>query len=398
MKNLLLLFGLILISMSGCRKDQKTELEEIKDSVQLVFQENDYLIPKDLDLTIKPNRFGRAAIVDISKKVARLNYVIDYDLYVALGSNDAACSTYVLNNHNLAMAAYKPANIFTKIARIEILKAPSVYTPITNIYLLLNSFNNNYWQLPNVDASILLFNKPLGGLAFIGGVNSTSGRSAVCGVYAQNTFFNSFIIAHELGHYFGSPHTHDCWKMPNGTTARLDSCFTGCGQSSTKFTYNGTVMSYCYNRGTIKMPLEFHPRCIDTMQKTLAKNSSIPIEGSPEPPAITRIITYSGTTHSGITANATDGNLTTRYLTTGPFRVQFTYSAPVSITNVFLNSGFQGGSPNQTLTLTVDGVNVPLGFTRTINFSKAINVNGKVFELTTTGTGNISRVFEIGVK
>jgi hypothetical protein len=134
------------------------------------------------------------------------------------------------------------------------------------------------------------------------------------------------------------------------------------------------------------------------MQKTLAKNSSIPIEGSPEPPAITRIITYSGTTHSGITANATDGNLTTRYLTTGPFRVQFTYSASVSITSVFLNSGFQGGSPNQTLTLTVDGVNVPLGFTRTINFSKAINVSGKVFVLTTTGTGNISRVFEIGVK
>ena len=183
--------------MSGCRQDQKTELEETKDSVQLVFQENDYLIPKDLDLTIKPNKFGRAAVVDISKKVARLNYVVDYDLYVALGSNDAACSTYVLNNHNLAMAAYKPANIFTKIARIEILKAPSVYTPITNIYLLLNSFNNNYWQLPNVDASILLFNKPLGGVAFIGGVNSTGGRSAVCGVYNYNTFFNSFIIAHE---------------------------------------------------------------------------------------------------------------------------------------------------------------------------------------------------------
>lgn len=398
MKNLVLIFSLLLIGVSACRKDQKTEQIQTKDSVQLVFQENDYLIPKDLDLTIKPNQFGRAAIVDISKKVARLNYVVDYDLYVALGSNDAACSTYVLNNHNLAMAAYKPANIFTKIVRIEILRTPSPYTPITNIYLMLNSFNNAYYLLPNVDASILLFNKPLGGLAFIGGVNSTAGRSAVCGVYTQNTFFNSFIIAHELGHYFGSPHTHDCWKMPNGTMARLDSCFNGCNQSNTKFTYNGTVMSYCYNRGTIKMPLEFHPRCIDTMQKTLAKNSSIPIEGSPEPPSNKPVITYAGTTHSGITANATDGNLLTRYLTNGPFRVQFSYPNPISITQVYLNSGYQGGSPNQTLTLTVDGVNVSLGFTPMINFSKAINVNGKVFVLTTTGTGNISRVFEIGIK
>jgi hypothetical protein len=63
-----------------------------------------------------------------------------------------------------------------------------------------------------------------------------------------------------------------------------------------------------------------------------------------------------------------------------------------------LSSGFNGGSPNQSLTLTVDGVDVPLGYSPVSKFTKAINATGKRFVLTTTGTGNISRIFEVGVK
>jgi len=50
------------------------------------------------------------------------------------------------------------------------------------------------------------------------------------------------------------------------------------------------------------------------------------------------------------------------------------------------------------LTLTVDGVDVPLSFDKKVKFTKAINATGKRFVLTTTGTGNISRIFEAGVK
>lgn len=79
MKKFIFILAAILTSVSSCRPDLKLEQTETKDSVQLVFQENDYVIPKDYNLTIKPNKFGRMAIVDISKKVARLNYVFDYD-------------------------------------------------------------------------------------------------------------------------------------------------------------------------------------------------------------------------------------------------------------------------------------------------------------------------------
>jgi hypothetical protein len=63
-----------------------------------------------------------------------------------------------------------------------------------------------------------------------------------------------------------------------------------------------------------------------------------------------------------------------------------------------LSSGYNGGSPNQTLTLSVDGIDVPLGFDKKVKFTKAINVTGKRFVLTTTGTGNISRIFEVSLK
>jgi hypothetical protein len=63
-----------------------------------------------------------------------------------------------------------------------------------------------------------------------------------------------------------------------------------------------------------------------------------------------------------------------------------------------MSSGFGTGSPNQTLTLTVDGVDVPLGYTSQSKFTKAINATGKRFVLTTTGVGNVSRVFEVSLK
>lgn len=341
---------------------------------------NDPVATND-SLASKFKSFGRNA-VDISKKIARVNYVVDYDLYTQLGSNEVACSTYVNKNHNLAMKAYEPFNIFTKIVRIEIFKVPSVYTPLTNIYSILNAFNNNYYLLPGVDCNILLFAKPLGGVAFIGGVNSTSGRSLVCGVYPQDTYFNHFLIAHELGHYFGSNHTHDCWKFPDGKLRRIDSCFAGCNQTNTKFTTGGTVMSYCYNRGTIKLPLEFHPFCKDTMVKTLAKNTSIPADGvvvvPPTPPSTTMTIDTVGklTAKQGFKLSR-DGIFTTnasRWVTTGACSITFN-NVNKNITTLTLHTGWLSGStwtsPVKSIQVIVNGV---IFYTTTTNNLTTLNI------------------------
>jgi len=120
-------------------------------------------------------------------------------------------------------------------------------------------------------------------------------------------------------------------------------------------------------------------------------------------PSGARTITYSGITYivgsnTAKPENATDLDLTTRWLTSGPATVVYTYPSTVNIREVSLQSGFQGGSPNLTLTLSIDGVDIPLGYVKNVNFVKSINVTGKVFTLTTTGDGGVSRILEIGVK
>lgn len=61
-------------------------------------------------------------------------------------------------------------------------------------------------------------------------------------------------IAHEIGHNFGSPHTHSCW-WPNDMP--LDVCAAAedaCMLEDAVETRIGTIMSYCFNRS-----FSFHP-------------------------------------------------------------------------------------------------------------------------------------------
>lgn len=149
--------------------------------------------------------------------------------------------------------------------------------------------------------------------------------------------------------------------------------------------------------------------CINGFQSITPTAINSPCTGSYTGPTsqvctvpATNTFTISGTPYTGYTradtAKAVDGNETTRFLTTGATTLTWTFSQPTTRTQVYLSSGFNGGSPNQTLTLTVDGVNVPLGYSPVGKFTKAINATGKRFVLTTTGVGGVSRIFEVSIK
>lgn len=76
---------------------------------------------------------------------------------------------------------------------------------------------------------------------------------------AQN--WDPFVVAHELGHNFGAPHTHDA--------ASYDPVIDGCGLSPQDCgsASAGTVMSYCHlcAGGIANIRLGFHPRTITTV-------------------------------------------------------------------------------------------------------------------------------------
>lgn len=352
-----LIISLLLLFSISCNKENSENTNHSQDEIMSLGDDSTIFAKQDL-----ASKYARVATVDISKKIARVLYVMDYDLYVALGSSDAACSTYIYTNHNLAMKAFEAANIYNKIEKIIILKTPSVFTPITSALSMLSTFNSTYIN-EKFDTKILLFNKNLGGYAFTNGINSSVANSLICGVWKTDSYWNSFNIAHELGHHYGSPHTHVCWKFPDGTTRRIDSCYAGCNQTNKKFTIGGTVMSYCYNNGTVKLPIVFHPLCIDTMVKTFSRNTSIPVTDVPNPPTTTMTVDTVGIplNKAGFKLSR-DNNFavnTSRWVVAGPSSVTFN-NVNKNITSLTLHTGWLSGStwtsPVKSLQVIVNGV------------------------------------------
>ena len=85
-------------------------------------------------------------------------------------------------------------------------------------------------------------------------------------------------MAHELGHIFGSYHTHSCWWQANGYAppgTLLDTCYAaegGCVQTRSTVVPpdKGTIMSYCHllYPGMANVRLDFHPACRSVMRAT----------------------------------------------------------------------------------------------------------------------------------
>jgi len=81
-------------------------------------------------------------------------------------------------------------------------------------------------------------------------------------------------IAHEMGHNFGSEHTH-CYSPP------IDECYggePGCysGPNVDPGSGVGTIMSYCHLFGWSEISLKFHSRCVtEQLRPTIVNASSL---------------------------------------------------------------------------------------------------------------------------
>lgn len=84
------------------------------------------------------------------------------------------------------------------------------------------------------------------------------------------------VAAHEIGHNFGSPHTHSCYYAPD----MIDTCVTKTqpvpvGDACTSgpaYPAAGTIMSYCHlSNATHSVELKFHPREIPNMRAAAEK-------------------------------------------------------------------------------------------------------------------------------
>jgi hypothetical protein len=148
-----------------------------------------------------------------------------------------------------------------------------------------------------------------GGIAYLNQLcgSAAYGVSAIDAAYSyptNTTTWDVEVIAHELGHNFGSPHTHSCyWQSAHyvPTGALLDSCYTtegSCNSAPRGLPPDkGTIMSYCHliagTAGGIR--LDFHPHCI-TVIRAGAENAICRTAPFPQPP---RALTFTPTSAGG---------------------------------------------------------------------------------------------------
>jgi len=203
-------------------------------------------------------------------KPVRIYMEADFDTYTRSANNMTTTTNFVTGLFNLVKQVYQNEQITLQLSQIFVWTSVDPYATLTNTGQILSSFSNNR-PAASVNGDLAHFldcrSNSLGGIAYIGALCNSGTKHGFSSIYysysSLPTFsWSVFIVSHELGHNFGSRHTHWCgWTLPNGTTGRIDSCSAGegsCG-SITKAT-KGTIMSYCYNTFLgVDMNLGFGP-------------------------------------------------------------------------------------------------------------------------------------------
>jgi len=144
----------------------------------------------------------------------------------------------------------------------------------TELYEFRSYWASNYGSVPRALTAMLSGTSSssysASGIAWIGGLCSTSIGYSFSKVFKISYLAgDAKLVGHELGHNFGSHHTH-CYSPPIDTCWN-DSCYAGetsCPGGP------GTVMSYCHITGC-GSTLDFHPRAIDN----ILSNHVVPATG-----------------------------------------------------------------------------------------------------------------------
>ncbi len=142
--------------------------------------------------------------------------------------------------------------INTEISEVFVWDTPSVYQGSNTGGVLGEFINRNPAGSYNGDAAHLLSNLASGGIATLGGICTDNVQHAYSSIQPTYSLVPAYswtimVIAHEMGHVFGSRHTHACVWNGNGTA--IDGCagFTegNCGNPGIP-PNGGGIMSYCH--------------------------------------------------------------------------------------------------------------------------------------------------------
>lgn len=219
-----------------------------------------------------------------------IDYCVDvrievaYDIYQDKGSTTQA---YVDDLLAQVAAIYSADDIAINFD-VHIWQTPDPYVGSSSGQLL-NSFGNN--MLPHdADVAQLISYRASGGIAWVDVLcHNNLGHSFSSIQSGYNPYpvysWSVMVIAHELGHNFGSPHTHACvW---NGNNTAIDGCAgatEGNCPNPGSPANGGTVMSYCHFTTGIDFNQGFGPQPLALMKNRISGALCIECEDNPPPP------------------------------------------------------------------------------------------------------------------
>jgi hypothetical protein len=188
----------------------------------------------------------------------------DYRMYQENGSSVANTTAKVTSLFNLVKQIYENEGISIYVDQVFVWTTQDPYASISPISSLniLNDFTVRRQGITQKLGHLLGTNFGfLGGIAWIDVVcnpayyNNRFGYSNIYNTFNTDINIQSwsvYCVAHELGHNFGSKHTHWCgWPKAGGGTGRIDSCYAGeaifgVGCGTVVKPTKGTIMSYCH--------------------------------------------------------------------------------------------------------------------------------------------------------
>jgi len=235
-------------------KETFTLAKLAKTDYHLLYQETDVknlpmyeCFTDDIDFQIKEFETVNRSMMDENNCV-QMYVEVDNDLYNTFGST-AATTNYVTGAFSQVAILYANESVNLTISEMIVWNTNDPYTgPSTGNYLdqFRNNLNGNY----NGDLAHLVGNSGGGGIAYVDVLcNSVYG----VGYSAINNTYNNLptyswtvnVLAHEIGHNLGSPHTHNC----SWSGGAIDGCGPEAGYSEGcdgPLPNSGTVMSYCH--------------------------------------------------------------------------------------------------------------------------------------------------------
>ena len=259
--------------------------------------ENYHIIYKEKDLDYQNNfachtdieqQIGKSQLLNKQLKNSAVDNCVSvyvetqYDMYQERGSVTSV-TNFITSLFAQVSTIYANESINLLLGELFVWDVNDPYTgnsPST----LLNQFMDRLDGDFNGDIAHLINFEQNGGIAYV---------DALCSSFAYGTsgidnFFSNVptyswsvgILAHEIGHNLGSPHTHACvW---NGNNTAIDGCGDDGGNCNTgPIPSSGTIMSYCHllsNVG-IDFSLGFGPQPGDLIRSVVNSASCLQVCG-----------------------------------------------------------------------------------------------------------------------